>query len=92
MSYGTHPTARTPSCAFPRRLGGYDRFIPSRQARRVNPMPTFATDHELDRLEVEREAWAAYRATLVELEGKQYEEAEAEAWERLQQRLAESAR
>jgi hypothetical protein len=55
-------------------------------------MPTYATDQELDRLEVEREAWSAYRTALVDLEGKQYEEAEAEAWDRLQQRLAESAR
>jgi hypothetical protein len=53
-------------------------------------MPTYATDHELDRLEVEREAWSAYRAALVDLEGRQYEDAEAEAWERLQQRLTES--
>jgi hypothetical protein len=54
-------------------------------------MPTYATDHELDRLEVEREAWSAYLAALVELEGKQYEQAEAEAWDRLQQRLADAA-
>lgn len=52
-------------------------------------MPTFATDQELDRLEVERAAWSAYSAALVDLQGKQYEDAEAEAWDRLQQRLAE---
>jgi hypothetical protein len=55
-------------------------------------MPTYATDQELDRLEVEREAWSVYRATLVELQGKQYEEAEAEAWDLLQRRLAENPR
>jgi hypothetical protein len=55
-------------------------------------MPTYAADQELDRLEVEREAWSAYRAALVDLAGRQYEAAEEEAWEVLQQRLAEIAR
>lgn len=52
-------------------------------------MPTFATEQELERLEVEREAWGAYRAALSELEGRDYEEAEVAAWETLQERLAE---
>jgi hypothetical protein len=55
-------------------------------------MPTFAADQELERLEVEREAWSAYRATLVDLEGKEYEHAETEAWDALQRRLAEIVR
>lgn len=55
-------------------------------------MPTYATDQELHRLEVEREAWSAYRAELVGLAGRQYEEAEAEAWERLQRRLSDAPR
>ena len=52
-------------------------------------MPTFATEHEIERLEAEREAVEAYRAALGGLEGRAYEEAEAVAWERLQRRLAE---
>ncbi|HEU4656499.1 MAG TPA: hypothetical protein VFR97_03200 [Capillimicrobium sp.] len=55
-------------------------------------MPTFAADQELDRLEVEREAWSAYRAALDGLEGRDYELAEEEAWERLQRRLADLPR
>jgi hypothetical protein len=55
-------------------------------------MMAFTTDQELERLEIEREAWDAYRATLVELEGKAYEDAEPAAWDTLQQRLAEIAR
>jgi hypothetical protein len=52
-------------------------------------MPTFAADQELDHLEVEREAWSAYRASLVELEGREYELAEEEAWEQLQRKLSD---
>jgi hypothetical protein len=55
-------------------------------------VPAFATDQELDRLAAEREAWDAYRAALLGLEGKEYEIAEAEAWERLQNRLAATPR
>jgi len=55
-------------------------------------MPTFATEHEIERLEAEREAWDAYRAALGGLDGKAYEEAEVVAWEALQRRLAELAR
>jgi hypothetical protein len=78
--------------AFLCRQGGYDLTIPSSRAGGNHAMPTYATDQELDRLEVEREAWSAYRTSLVDLEGKQYEEAEAEAWDLLQRRLTESAR
>jgi hypothetical protein len=53
-------------------------------------MPTFA-DQELDRLEEEREAWSNYRDSLAELDGREYEQAEEEAWEVLQRRLAELA-
>jgi hypothetical protein len=55
-------------------------------------MPTFAADQELDRLEVEREAWTAYRAALAALTGREYELAEEEAWEHLQRRLADRPR
>lgn len=54
-------------------------------------MPTFA-DQELDHLEVEREAWSAYRTSLAELDGREYELAEEEAWEVLQRRLSEIPR
>ena len=57
-------------------------------------MPTFATDEDaaLEREELARrtrEAWVAYRASLRDLTGREYEEAEAHAWELLQRRLAE---
>jgi hypothetical protein len=39
-----------------------------------------------------REAWAAYREDVRELEGREYEDAEDEAWARLQRRLAEIRR
>jgi hypothetical protein len=55
-------------------------------------MMAYTTDQELERLEFEREAWVLYRATLADLEGKAYEEAEPTAWDVLQQRLAEIAR
>ncbi len=55
-------------------------------------MPTFAADQELDRLEVEREAWGAYRDAIAGLDGREYEEAETVAWEALQRRLAEIPR
>lgn len=55
-------------------------------------MMAYTTDQELERLEVEREAWDLYRATLVELDGREYEAAEPAAWDALQQRLAEIAR
>jgi hypothetical protein len=51
-------------------------------------MMAFTTDHELERLEAEREAWDRYRATLAALEGKDYEAAEPAAWDALQRRLA----
>ncbi len=55
-------------------------------------MMAYTTDQELERLEMQREAWDLYRATLAELQGKEYEEAEVAAWDALQQRLAEIAR
>jgi hypothetical protein len=53
--------------------------------------PFAAADQELERLEVEREAWSAYRAALVGLTGREYENAEDAAWEVLQRRLDEIA-
>lgn len=51
-------------------------------------MTTFAPhDAALD--ERVRDAWTTYRDDLVELEGRDYDQAEAESWERLQQTLAD---
>jgi hypothetical protein len=56
-------------------------------------MPT-AAQPSLDREEQRRvrEAWAAYREDVRELEGREYEDAEDQAWGRLQRRLAEIRR
>jgi hypothetical protein len=43
------------------------------------------TDHTI----AEREAWEAYRDSLRDLEGSEYEEAERVSWERLQRALLE---
>jgi hypothetical protein len=49
-------------------------------------MTTFAPNQDtLD--ERTREAWSAYRDQLVELEGREYDAAEADSWERLQDAL-----
>lgn len=49
-------------------------------------MTTFApNDSTLD--ERVREAWSAYRDDLAELEGRAYDAAEQESWERLQRTL-----
>ncbi|HMJ34728.1 MAG TPA: hypothetical protein VK501_12495 [Baekduia sp.] len=49
-------------------------------------MTTFAPNQDtLD--ERTREAWSAYRDQLVELEGREYDAAEAGSWERLQDAL-----
>ena len=58
-------------------------------------MPTFAapdadTDREVDRRTLE--AWAEYRIALAGLEGRAYEDAEAEAWQRLQEQLVPPGR
>jgi hypothetical protein len=51
---------------------------------------TTITPNRLDELaELEREAWTDYRENLRDLEGRDYEEAEATSWEELQRMLAE---
>ena len=55
-------------------------------------MAPYTPDQELERLEIEREAWDLYRASLADLAGREYEEAEPAAWDALQQRLAEIER
>jgi hypothetical protein len=51
-----------------------------------------AVGQETDRQLAEREAWAAYRESLRELDGRAYEEAEHASWERLQRALMEIER
>ncbi|HEY7623174.1 MAG TPA: hypothetical protein VH834_25590 [Solirubrobacteraceae bacterium] len=52
-------------------------------------MTTSATRQGSDRTLAEREAWDAYRDSLRDLEGTEYEEAERLSWERLQRALHE---
>jgi hypothetical protein len=54
-------------------------------------MATFAPNHEIEtRLDARvREAWSAYKDQLVELEGRDYDEAEAGSWAQLQETLRE---
>ncbi len=57
-------------------------------------MTTFAADHDTSRQleqldERTRTAWEAYRASISELAGSDYEEAELVSWERLQRALSE---
>ena len=56
---------------------------------KVTRMPTFISDQaQLAALEGrEREAWATYTETLRDLQGKDYEDAEDESWDRLQKTL-----
>jgi hypothetical protein len=54
-------------------------------------MTTYISDQQAQRLaEIDvhtREAWADYNDELRELKGRDYEEAEDQSWDRLQQRL-----
>ena len=54
-------------------------------------MTTYISDQQAQRLaEIDlrtREAWADYTEELRELEGRDYEEAEDESWDRLQRKL-----
>jgi hypothetical protein len=52
-------------------------------------MTTSATRQGSDRTLAEREAWDAYRDSLRDLEGAEYEETERLSWERLQRALHE---
>jgi hypothetical protein len=52
-------------------------------------MTTSAARQRTDRALAEREAWDAYRESLRDLEGTDYEEAERASWERLQRALRE---
>ncbi|MGZ6697822.1 MAG: hypothetical protein ACXVFL_19575 [Solirubrobacteraceae bacterium] len=50
-------------------------------------MTTSATQQGTDRTIAEREAWEAYRESLRDLAGVDYEEAERISWARLQETL-----
>ena len=57
-------------------------------------MTTFATDQDEDRpsrelTERTQRAWGAYRESLRDLAGRDYEETERRAWDRLQRKLQE---
>jgi hypothetical protein len=52
-------------------------------------MTSSATRQGTDRTTAEREAWDAYRDSLRDLEGQDYEETERASWERLQRALLE---
>ena len=43
-------------------------------------MTTYAPNLEAELREREREAWSRYSSTLRELQGRDYEDAETEAW------------
>lgn len=52
-------------------------------------MTTITPDKLFELAELEREAWSEYRESLRDLEGRDYEEAEASSWDTLQDSLAE---
>ena len=52
-------------------------------------MTTSATRQGTHRTLAEREAWEAYRDSLRDIDGTDYEEAERVSWERLQRALLE---
>ena len=54
-------------------------------------MSTPATRQETERQVAEREAWEAYRDSVRDLDGREYEVAEDASWERLQRALMEIA-
>jgi hypothetical protein len=56
-------------------------------------MTTYISDHRARRLadieQRQRHAWEAYSESIRGLEGRDYEEAEGESWDRLQTKLRE---
>jgi hypothetical protein len=68
--------------------------MPSDADRKETPVATSAPDrdssHQQGQFEDRtRRAWVAYRDSLKDLTGPDYDEAEHRSWERLQRRLAE---
>ncbi|MEA2383214.1 MAG: hypothetical protein QOH72_3185 [Solirubrobacteraceae bacterium] len=54
-------------------------------------MTATAPRQDSERPSAEQAAWARYRDDLRELDGREYEDAEGESWDRLQRRLREIA-
>lgn len=54
-------------------------------------MTTITPDKLEELAELEREAWADYRESLRDLQGREYEITEAASWEDLQRALADVA-
>jgi hypothetical protein len=54
-------------------------------------MTATAPRQDSERPRAEQAAWARYRDDLRELDGREYEDAEGESWDRLQRRLREIA-
>lgn len=52
-------------------------------------MTTITTDRLEELADLEREAWAAYRDSLRDLAGADYEQTESTSWEELQRLLGE---
>ena len=52
-------------------------------------MATITPDRLAELEQLEREAWTEYSESLRDLDGRDYEEAEAASWEDLQRALAE---
>jgi hypothetical protein len=52
-------------------------------------MTTITPDRLEELAELEREAWIEYRESLRDLQGREYDEAEAASWDELQRILAE---
>jgi hypothetical protein len=52
-------------------------------------MTTITPDRLEELAELEREAWIEYRESLRDLEGREYDAAEATSWDELQRALAE---
>jgi len=63
------------------------RFLRPRTGVQSQGMTTFAPHVEAALQEREREAWGRYSATLRDLEGRDYDDAETEAWAELQREL-----
>ena len=63
------------------------RFLRPRTGVQSQGMTTFAPHLEAALQEREREAWGRFSTTLRDLEGRDYEAAETEAWAELQRDL-----
>ena len=63
------------------------RFLRPRTGVQSQGMTTFAPHVEAALQERERGAWGRYSATLRDLEGRDYDDAETEAWAELQRDL-----